>query len=84
FVSKIFKRSKVVKIQIVTPDVKKWLALVKPISLDFLSLSNICELMGIEETATTFKRCYVSHEGADLFSKSNDSKNCSGFPVQSG
>ena len=48
-------QSRLDKIQIVTADVKKWLASREPTSIDCLSLSNICELMSIEETATTFE-----------------------------
>ena len=42
------------RVQIVTADLKVWLASRQEASIDRVSLSNICELMNLAETARTF------------------------------
>ena len=49
-------RERLDRIQIITADVKKWLAEEETESIDCFSLSNICELMSLEETAVTFEQ----------------------------
>jgi S-adenosylmethionine-diacylglycerol 3-amino-3-carboxypropyl transferase len=47
-------RGRLDRIQIVTEDAKVWLARRTAASIDAFSLSNICELMSVDETAVTF------------------------------
>jgi S-adenosylmethionine-diacylglycerol 3-amino-3-carboxypropyl transferase len=49
-------RGRVDRIQIVTADAKVWLALQEPGSIDAFSLSNICELMSLDDTVVTFEQ----------------------------
>jgi S-adenosylmethionine-diacylglycerol 3-amino-3-carboxypropyl transferase len=48
-------RDRLDRIQIVTADAKCWLTDRPAASIDAFSLSNICELMSLEETALTFE-----------------------------
>jgi len=48
-------RDRLDRIQIVTEDAKVWLARRETASIDAFSLSNICELMSLEETEVTFR-----------------------------
>jgi S-adenosylmethionine-diacylglycerol 3-amino-3-carboxypropyl transferase len=47
-------RERLDRIEIVTADLKVWLASHPEASIDAFSLSNICELMSLEDTARTF------------------------------
>lgn len=49
-------RERLERISIVTADAKTWLASRPEALLDAFSLSNICELMSLEETALTFEQ----------------------------
>ena len=53
-------KSRVGKIRIVTDDAKKWLMSMPDFSLDCFSLSNICELMSLEDTGTLFNEVFRS------------------------
>jgi S-adenosylmethionine-diacylglycerol 3-amino-3-carboxypropyl transferase len=47
-------RSRLGRIRILTADAKKWLAEQPPASIDRFAMSNICELMNLEDTSFTF------------------------------
>lgn len=49
-------RERVDRMQIITSDAKAWLGQRESASIDVFSLSNICELMNLEETAVTFEQ----------------------------
>jgi len=49
-------RSRLDRIRILTADAKRWLAEQPPASVDCFALSNICELMNLEDTAFTFEQ----------------------------
>jgi S-adenosylmethionine:diacylglycerol 3-amino-3-carboxypropyl transferase len=49
-------RERLDRIEIVTADLKVWLAGRPELSIDAFSFSNICELMNIEDTARTFEQ----------------------------
>ena len=49
-------RERLNRIEIVTADLKVWLAGRQENSIDRVSLSNICELMNLAETARTFEQ----------------------------
>ena len=49
-------RERVDRIQIITSDAKAWLSQRDSASIDVFSLSNICEVMNLEETASTFEQ----------------------------
>ena len=50
-----FIKNRLDRIRIVTADAKKWLAEIPDNSLNCLSLSNICELMSLDDTRLLFK-----------------------------
>jgi S-adenosylmethionine-diacylglycerol 3-amino-3-carboxypropyl transferase len=55
------------RIEIVTTDAKGWLIGRPAASIDAFSLSNICELMSLEETALTFEEvARTARDGARL------------------
>lgn len=49
-------RDRLERIQVVTLDAKVWLSRQQPGSIDAFSLSNICELMSLDDTAVTFEQ----------------------------
>ena len=58
------------RIEIVTADAKGWLIGRPAASIDAFSLSNICELMSLEETALTFEEVVrTAGDGARLCSR---------------
>jgi S-adenosylmethionine-diacylglycerol 3-amino-3-carboxypropyl transferase len=60
-------RQRLDRIEIVTADVKVWLAGCPEASIDAFSLSNICELMSLEDTARTFQQvARTAHSGARI------------------
>ena len=53
-------KSRVGRIRIITDDAKKWLMSIPDFSIDCFSLSNICELMSLEDTRTLFNEVFRS------------------------
>ena len=49
-------RERLDRIEIITADAKVWLAGRPPASIELFSLSNICELMNADDTASTFEQ----------------------------
>ena len=60
-------KSRVDRIKIITGDAKKWLEEMPSDSFDCVSMSNICELMNLEDTAEQFSEVYrTAKSGAGI------------------